>query len=143
VTRPLYAFPEEERAAVLASLVGMRVELVHSPLRGQEQSPDVFRGELLAAAVLRSGGYPLVAVVQTGSVSRSTVAIPSAQIRSIVPLPPERELDDPADIAADQLGALAGWQTPPDAGDPAVLRVAYDAARRRLDRLAGTLRISR
>jgi hypothetical protein len=60
VTRPLYALPEQERADVLVPLVGRRVELAHSPLRGHEQSPDVFRGRLLAVAVLRSGGYPIV-----------------------------------------------------------------------------------
>jgi hypothetical protein len=88
--RPIYRLPEDERAAILLPLVGKRVELVHAPLRGQEQSPDVYRGELLAFAVVRSGGYPYVAVVRLGLNPRDTVAIPSAQIATVREIIPPR-----------------------------------------------------
>jgi hypothetical protein len=68
-----------------------------------------------------------------------TAALAAADTQSWVnrlfaPPPPE-------EAAARTLGELAGWTTPPDVGDPAVLRLAYEAARGRLAAAAAALNI--
>lgn len=84
--RPVTLFrldPEDRRDAVLP-LVGLRVDVVHSPRRGTPAEDLVYRGELVSACRAPwSPSHLLVLRVQTLDRGTYDLAVPLSQVREV------------------------------------------------------------